>query len=110
MRQPDRSAERAAVLVAPQRVARKAVNLIEEGVRIQVTVPQVIERRAVPCVATRLGDLADDPASVAAVLSGIVTLQNAKLLDRIRIRIEDHAVVEQVVVETSVKQEGYRVG
>src|SRR4051794_35474972 len=55
-------------------------------------------------VCSALGHDAYNAARIAPVLGTIVVFENAKLRNRIRVGISDYAVIEQVVVQTTVKK------
>ena len=60
-------------------------------------------------VRSGFGDHAHDSAAAAPVLGGVIVDQDLELLDRVGIRVVDHAVAQQVVVHAAVEQVGHRV-
>ena len=97
--------------IAWQRQTRERVwMLIEEAIGIEGVVAREVECRPVIVIGPRLGHNADDAAAVAPVLRRVVTLQDAELRDGVGIRVEHHAVVQQIIVEASIQKECHRVG
>ena len=58
-----------------------------------------------PFVRSGLDDLAYDTPAVSPVFRRVITLENAELCNRVWVRIVDHAVAEQIVIECAVEQE-----
>src|SRR5262249_21558877 len=88
----------------------QCVLLIEVKVGVERVITVKLEDGPVELVGAGLGYHTDDSAGVAAVLRGVVTGKNAKLLDGIGIGIEHNSVTQQVVVHASVQDIGNRVG
>ena len=55
------------------------------------------------------GNDADDSARIAAIFSRVVAGKNSKLLHRVRIGSKDHAVADQVVVDTAIQKKSHGI-
>ena len=97
-------------IVARQRRNIQVGIFVEVGIGVEVGVADEIEGAAVNLIGARFGDDADDPGAVAAVLGSVVTGENAEFSDGVRIRIENDAIVDEVVVEAAIEQIGDGIG
>src|ERR1700722_7688373 len=57
-----------------------------------------------PLIRSGLGDNTDHSAADLTVFSRIVALENVKFRNRVRIRVVNHTVVEQVVVQPAIQK------
>src|SRR4029077_7100942 len=102
----NRTSNRCTILIPFQVIPRDAVQNIEIRVRIQVAVSKKLKSAPMKLICSRLGNHADDSRGVAAILCRVVTRQDAELFYCIGVWVENLAVVEQVVVDTTVQEVG----
>src|ERR1035441_8790237 len=100
----DGPAQRGAVLVALQIQPRNSLRNIEIIVRVEHAVAEKFEQAAVDLVGPRLDDFADDSPAVASIFRRVVAGQQAELRNRVRIRVQQIAVVQQIVVQPAVQK------
>src|ERR1019366_6223434 len=107
--QEDGASQSASVLIALQYVAGKPIGIIEERRGVEPIVAKKLKATPMPLVGSGLGDDADHTAAISPVFRRIVAFENAKFRDRVRIGVKNDTVVEQVVVQSAIQQEGNRV-
>src|SRR5579862_8521076 len=110
MRNGDWPAERAPILISFQDIARGSIDLVEKCVGVERVVAQKFKRASMPLVGAGLGNHADNSAAVPAILRRIVTFEDPEFSNGVGIGIEHDAVVEQIVVQSSVQQISHGVG
>ena len=104
------AAERAAKLIALEIVSGQAGRNVEVFISVEVGIAHEVEDAAMEVIASRLGHHADNSSAVAAILRRVIAGQNAELGDRVRIRVENHAVTQKIVVDAAIQQVSYRIG
>ena len=96
-------------MIPGQVVPRHAEFVVEERIRVEDRVAGEIKSAAVKFVGARFGHHADHAGGVASILRRVVAGQDPEFGDRIRVRIQDHAVGQQVIVVAAVQQVGNRI-